>query len=658
VGDEIYYNIHASDCINGVYGQSGDLTGIVPVAGETVEVEDIHLAVLGTIAGTLTDALSGDPIVGICVEGFSTGTGIEGDAADTAVDGTFGLRVEPGRFVLRVNATRDVCSLHTDEYPAEYLGGTTDREEATELIVSSGGTVPVDWQLVPNGILRGVITDEKTGAALDGFCIDSEATALIGSVLADAHGGYEMFLPPGTQELRFSNCFGNAVNPPYTVTSPLMVARQVTEFDVVVPSGSEIWGRVTDEETGVGIEGIHVKGAMVDEFVSQIVFTNQEGDYFLRGLLEGEATLSFSDPGGTYIPEGWNDPLTGADTIMLAFGPPLIGIDAALTRGGGIGGRMVAPPHDRGCVGFYSLEGDLVATHYLPGDGPSYARWHLKPGQYLVKFFGCESPTLSTWYPGVLSPELAEPVTVIAGEWTWNINGRGYPRFEFFDDTSIGFVTPRSLWHLLDGDGEAASFYYGIPGDLPVLGDWDCDGTQTPGMFRPSSAFAYLTNSRTTTFADEEFFFGLAGDIPLAGDWNGDGCDTLGAYRPTSGQVFLRNSLDTGVADIEYFFGVPGDMPFVGDFDGDGIDEVGLYRPGSGLTYLRLSHTTGVADVEFFYGNPGDRMIAGDWDGDGIETVAVFRPSDEALYLRNENSQGVADLLIEFGENPDFVPVS
>lgn len=222
------------------------------------------------------------------------------------------------------------------------------------------------------------------------------------------------------------------------------------------------------------------------------------------------------------------------------------------------------------------------------------------------------------------------------------------PELAHFDPAS-------GRWHVRDSLGSITSFFYGVPGDLPLLGDWDCDGVDTVGMYRPSNGFAYLRNANTQGFADLEFFYGMKGDIPLAGDWEGDGCDTLAIYR--SGRVYVRNSLGTGPADFDYLFGVPGDRPFTGDFDGNGTTTIGLYRETSGYVYLRQSHTTGIADLDFFYGMASDRIIAGDWDGDGDETVGIFRPGQGRFYLSNENRQGFADIEVQFG-SADHLPVA
>jgi serine/threonine-protein kinase len=48
----------------------------------------------------------------------------------------------------------------------------------------------------------------------------------------------------------------------------------------------------------------------------------------------------------------------------------------------------------------------------------------------------------------------------------------------------------RRVGNVLERDGER--FALGDAGDVPVLGDWDCDGIDTPGVFRPSTGAAHL----------------------------------------------------------------------------------------------------------------------------------------------------------------------
>jgi hypothetical protein len=228
----------------------------------------------------------------------------------------------------------------------------------------------------------------------------------------------------------------------------------------------------------------------------------------------------------------------------------------------------------------------------------------------------------------------------------------------------VGLVDPLSgMWHLIDTLGHTASFFYGNPGDVPFAGDWDCDGIDTPGLFRLSDAFAYLRNSNSQGNADIRFFFGNPSDIPLAGDFDGDGCDTLSLYRPSEQRFYIINELGAnegglGPAEFSFLFGNPGDKPFVGDFDGDGIDEVGLHRESTGFVYYRNTLDTGVADNEFFFGDPGDRFVAGDWGiVDGADTPGLFRPGNNIFYFRHSNTQGNADSQFAFGQG-HWLPVA
>jgi hypothetical protein len=165
------------------------------------------------------------------------------------------------------------------------------------------------------------------------------------------------------------------------------------------------------------------------------------------------------------------------------------------------------------------------------------------------------------------------------------------------DADTVGLVDPATgVWRLRNGAGGVATFYYGNPGDAPFAGDWDCDGVDTPGLYRQSDGYVYLRNANTQGPADITFFFGNPGDVPLAGDFDGDGCDTMSIYRPSEGRIYVINELGDddaglGAADYSYYFGNPGEIPFTGDFNDDGIDSVGLHRQSTGFTYLRLTNT-------------------------------------------------------------------
>ena len=315
-------------------------------------------------------------------------------------------------------------------------------------------------------------------------------------------------------------------------------------------------------------------------------------------------------------------------------------------------------------------DGPLSTANFDPGTGYAYFGTDTSPGHVaaidLDSFTQVGAETLGSDENVLLSAVLDADT--------------GYVYFGTFTDPgkvvrvrvglpmgTIGLVDPATgQWHLRNSTGLEVSFYFGNPGDYPFMGDWDCDGVDTPGLYRQSDGFAYLRNSNTQGNADISFFFGNPGDIPIVGDFNNDGCDTVSIYRPSQARFYIINALGTnggglGPADYYFDFGNPGDQPFSGDFDGDGFDEVGLHRASTGLVYyedtLIPNSGGGQADHEFFFGNPGDRFVAGDWNRNGTDSPAVFRPGNTTFYFRYTNTQGNADDQFIWGSST-WLPVS
>ncbi len=220
----------------------------------------------------------------------------------------------------------------------------------------------------------------------------------------------------------------------------------------------------------------------------------------------------------------------------------------------------------------------------------------------------------------------------------------------------VAVFNPESgRWRVRMPDGGFVDMYFGVPGDFPLLGDWDCDGSDTPAVYRRSSGEVFLTNQIATGLAQAHFFFGGPGDYPVAGDWDGDGCDSVAIYR--DGEVFITNRLATGRAEFSFPFGSGRQVPFAGDFDGSGSDSLGLYARASGKVVVSPTLPAGGDELTFFYGQSLDRAVVGDWDRDGIETIGIFRPEDGRFYMANANQQQSADLIWDLGE-PGWLPVA
>jgi hypothetical protein len=237
---------------------------------------------------------------------------------------------------------------------------------------------------------------------------------------------------------------------------------------------------------------------------------------------------------------------------------------------------------------------------------------------------------------------------------------------------TIGLFAPTTSKFFLRNTNEAgvadASFNYGPPnsGWKPIVGDWDKDVHRqcSIGLYNPITSVFYLHNTNDAGAADLRFQYGPAnaGWLPIVGDWDGDGTDTVGLFNPITSVFYLHNTNDAGAADLRFQYGPAnvGWLPITGDWDGDGTDSIGLYNPTTSKFYLRNTNEVGPADATFVYGpaNFNWKPIAGDWDKDGTDTIGLYNPTTSKFYLHNSNDVGVADLTFQYGPpNAGWTPI-
>ncbi len=217
---------------------------------------------------------------------------------------------------------------------------------------------------------------------------------------------------------------------------------------------------------------------------------------------------------------------------------------------------------------------------------------------------------------------------------------------------SLPGVVNGTSWALRDsltsGPSTVGPFAYGARPMVPLTGDWNGDGTKTPGSYQGGTFL--LRNSDTPGAADISFSFGDPRGFPVAGDFDGDGRDDVAVFRNGVWQIRLADGTATS-----FSFGAgswPSTVPVAGDWDGDGIDGVGTWSGGT--WNLRNTATTGAADAGSFTWAPGAGAypVVGDWDANGTDTVGV--KAGTTWTLRNANAPGPADITFSFGAADDL----
>ncbi len=191
---------------------------------------------------------------------------------------------------------------------------------------------------------------------------------------------------------------------------------------------------------------------------------------------------------------------------------------------------------------------------------------------------------------------------LIAGHWT---QSGANDTLGTYDENAPGGGPLFKLFATHPPSGTALEFRVGSGGDLPVAGDWNGDGKTNIGLYRPSATTFLLwrtADPAVTQIADLEVRLDSAvpANLPVTGDWDCDGVDGIGVYvvlADTMGRFDLRNSLTTGPAEKSFIVrhAAAKVRPIAGDWDGDGRVTVGLYMVETG-TYV-VSNVLADADL-------------------------------------------------------------
>jgi hypothetical protein len=156
--------------------------------------------------------------------------------------------------------------------------------------------------------------------------------------------------------------------------------------------------------------------------------------------------------------------------------------------------------------------------------------------------------------------------------------------------------------------------------------------------------------------------WGVPGDVPVAGDFDGDGKNDFLVRRNESGAgVFylLTSQATSGVIP----WGLATDTIIPGDFDGDGRTDICVRRTDSNNNYQHyITSAVGASTTAtpIVWGATGDISVPADYDGDGATDIAVWRPNSDPtqnfFYVRRSSNSTL--LAFEWGQQGDLPPAS
>jgi GH25 family lysozyme M1 (1,4-beta-N-acetylmuramidase) len=221
-----------------------------------------------------------------------------------------------------------------------------------------------------------------------------------------------------------------------------------------------------------------------------------------------------------------------------------------------------------------------------------------------------------------------QPLVVARYASTPGILPAGWSRFAFWQYTSsasipgiIGGVDHNVFNGSLADLAQLASgtmFPWGLPGDVPLVGDYNGDGRDDFVIWRPTTGTWWVAYS---SGGGTKIQWGLPGDVPLTGNVGGDGRDDFVVWRPSTGTWWATYS---GGGSRVLQWGLPRDVPLTDDYNNDGRDDFVIWRPTTGTWWVAYS-SGGSTKIQ--WGLPGDVPLAGDFNNDGRDDFIVWRPS-------------------------------
>jgi hypothetical protein len=506
----------------------------------------------------------------------------------------------------------------------------------------ANGSVIGTSPLGAGGIATFTTTDLPTGTVTLGATYNGDPNQFFTASTATTVS-YTITAPAGTQASQV--VLTSSANPlqsgaSVTVTATVSAAPAPTGFTLVTGSGSTPpptpTGTVTflDGGTALGTAALNSSGQAT---ISSTALT--VGAHTIRAIYNGDSTYKPSQTtapsliqfvqGTSTIPTG----ITLAESVTSSFFTTPVTYTATVTS------SVPGTPTPQGTVTF-QVGNTVLGTATLNSAGVAT----LTTGKTPVGAFNVTAVySGDSTFAGVTSMGLAHTTT-------------RQSTIGSFDSTS-------GNWFLRNAVGAGNfdfGFVYGLPNWKPVVGDWNSDGIDTPGVVDPTTNTWYLRNENSPGLPDAAtpFVFGPVNSTPVSGRFTA-GVLGIGAVDRTGtfDNWMIRNSLTAGPPTTTFSYGLSSWIPLTGDWAGSGVTGIGVYDPSSGTFYLRNSASPGAANFTFQFGPVNSKPVVGDWDGNGTTTIGVV-DSQGRWFIRNSNSSGSPDITPFVYGLPFWTPIS
>jgi 5-hydroxyisourate hydrolase-like protein (transthyretin family) len=419
---------------------------VTVTAGQATSHIDASLATGATLSGTVTDAVTHAPVSNATVYVDTLGGNYPDhlftNQATTDSHGHWSvIGLATGTYQVQFAA-------YGTNYASQYYNDVTGQDPATPISIAQGTPrTGIDAALTTGGQISGTVTNgitNKPAAGVSVFAFDEGGNEISNTTTGSA-GNYTLtgLTQSASYRVEFYPASGSSLAAAvYKTGATLETATPVavtegqttTGIDETLGAGGSISGTVTDAATGYPIGSVFVQ--LTDDN-GNLLFGNQsgrntetDGSYSFTNLPPGSYKVEFSSAGPLGF-QFWHgaSTLATANSVTVTAGQNTANIDAALTQGGTLAGRVTDAATGAGAadvdVDVVDGKGNFLAFGVTDANG-NYKIPGVAPGSFYVEFFprfgGPQANCPAQFYGGAATLAGSTPVTITAGNTTAGID--------------------------------------------------------------------------------------------------------------------------------------------------------------------------------------------------------------------------------------------
>ncbi|MFA4917462.1 MAG: carboxypeptidase regulatory-like domain-containing protein, partial [Syntrophales bacterium] len=332
-----------------------------------------------------------------------------------------------------------VCFQSFSNYLAKCnFGKPYDPMNATPVPVTAPDNTVVNAKMDLGATISGKVTSNGTTGIQN---VNVQPRDLNGDWISGVNGAwtgidgtYSLLVPAGSYKIYFD---GSSATPGYvsqwynnvatsgaaTQIDLLTAGAAATGINATLVQGATISGKITDSSSGANVANAQAElYSQAGNWVSSAM-TDSNGNYYLRGILNGTYKVCFSPGQTNYIAKCYNNQPynpSGATDYPPVTAPNSYTLDTTMVLGGAISGNV-----NNGTSGIPNIQvqvfdnvGNWINGSITDGSGNYTVRGIPAGGNAKMNFNTNGTSYVSQWYNNKTTFALSDPVSISAGATT------------------------------------------------------------------------------------------------------------------------------------------------------------------------------------------------------------------------------------------------